>query len=61
MAVARELVREGTHVAGALHVVLAAQRVDAHAVPAELPQAIARFAIPMTIVEPWLCSVTPRP
>ena len=26
-----------------------------------LPVAIARLAMPMTIVEPWLCSVTPRP
>ena len=26
-----------------------------------LPVAIARFAIAMTMVEPWLCSVTPRP
>ncbi len=25
------------------------------------PQAIARLAMPITIVEPWLCSVTPRP
>jgi hypothetical protein len=25
------------------------------------PVAIARLAMPMTIVEPWLCSVTPRP
>ena len=26
-----------------------------------LPVAIARFAIPMTMVEPWLCSDTPSP
>ena len=26
-----------------------------------LPVHIARFAIAMTVVEPWLCSVTPRP
>ena len=26
-----------------------------------LPVAMARLAMPMTIVEPWLCSVTPRP
>ena len=26
-----------------------------------LPVAIARFAMPITIVVPWLCSVTPRP
>lgn len=26
-----------------------------------LPRAIARFAMPMTIVESWLCSVTQRP
>ena len=25
------------------------------------PVAIARLAIPITIVEPWLCSVTPSP
>lgn len=26
-----------------------------------LPVTMARFAIPITMVEPWLCSVTPRP
>ena len=26
-----------------------------------LPVAMARLAMPMTMVEPWLCSVTPRP
>ena len=26
-----------------------------------LPVAIARFAMPITMVEPWLCSVTPSP
>src|SRR5262249_40093846 len=31
VSITAELVREGAHVAGALHVVLAAQRVDAHA------------------------------
>ena len=36
VAVAGELVREGAHVAGALHVVLAAQRVDADAVAADV-------------------------
>ena len=25
------------------------------------PVAMARFAIPITIVDPWLCSVTPKP
>ena len=34
--VAAELVRERSHVAGALHVVLAAQRVDADAFPSEI-------------------------
>jgi hypothetical protein len=36
VAVAGELVREGAHVAGALHVVLPAQRVHAHAGPADV-------------------------
>ena len=36
VAVARELVREGAHVARALHVVLAAQRIDAHALAADV-------------------------
>ena len=36
MPVTRELVRKGTHVAGALHVVLAAQRVNAHARPPDV-------------------------
>ncbi|MCY1485098.1 hypothetical protein D9M68_187160 [compost metagenome] len=36
MAVARQLVRERTHVAGALHVVLTAQRVYADARPADI-------------------------
>ena len=36
MAVARQFVREGPHVAGALHVVLAAQRVHAHARAADV-------------------------
>jgi len=61
VAVAGELVREGAHVAGALHIVLAPQRIDAHTLAPTLPVAIARFAIPMTMVDPWLCSVTPRP
>ena len=26
-----------------------------------LPVSIARLAIAITVVEPWLCSVTPRP
>ncbi len=26
-----------------------------------LPVTIARLAIAITVVEPWLCSVTPRP
>ena len=61
VAIARQLVRERAHVAGALHVVLAAQRVHADAGRPMLPVAIARLAIAMTVVEPWLCSVTPRP
>ena len=61
VAIAGELVRERAHVAGALHVVLAAQRIHADAVAAELPVAMARLAMPITMVEPWLCSVTPRP
>ena len=36
VAVARQLVRERAHVAGALHVVLAAQRVHAHALAADV-------------------------
>ena len=32
----RKFVRKGTHIAGALHVVLAAQRVDAHAGAADV-------------------------
>ena len=36
MPVAGELVREGAHVAGALHVVLTAQRIDAHAFAADV-------------------------
>ena len=36
VAIARELVRERAHVAGALHVVLAAQRVHADAAPADI-------------------------
>ena len=61
MPVARKLVREGAHVARALHVVLAAQWVHADAQASDMPVAIARFAIPMRVVVPWLCSVTPRP
>ena len=26
-----------------------------------LPVAMARFAMPITMVDPWLCSVTPSP
>ena len=36
VAVARQLVREGAHVAGALHVVLAAQRIHPHAHAADV-------------------------
>ncbi len=36
MPIARELMREGTHVAGALHIVLTAQGVDAHAFAADV-------------------------
>ncbi len=36
MAIAAELVRERAHVAGALHVVLATQRIDAHAFTTEV-------------------------
>ena len=36
VAIARQLVRERAHVAGALHVVLAAQRIHAHARPADV-------------------------
>ena len=36
VAIARQFVREGAHVAGALHVVLAAQRVHADAWPADI-------------------------
>ena len=36
MAIARELVREGAHVAGALDIVLAAQRIHADAAPADI-------------------------
>jgi hypothetical protein len=36
MAVARQFVREAAHVAGALHVVLAAQRIDADALAADV-------------------------
>ena len=60
MTITRQLVRERTHVARTLNVVLTAQRIHAHTFTATLPVAIARFAIPMTIVEPWR-SVTPRP
>ena len=61
VAVAGQFVRERAHVAGALHIVLAAQRIHADASRPILPVAIARLAIAMTVVEPWLCSVTPRP
>ena len=61
VAIAGQLVRERAHVAGALHVVLAAQRVHADARRPILPVAMARLAIAITVVEPWLCSVTPRP
>ena len=61
VAVAGQLVRERAHVARTLHVVLAAERVHAHAARPMLPVTIARLAIAITIVEPWLCSVTPRP
>ncbi len=37
VAVAGELVREGPHIAGALNVVLAAQRIDPYAVAADVP------------------------
>ena len=26
-----------------------------------IPQSMAKLAMPITIVEPWLCSVTPKP
>jgi hypothetical protein len=54
-------VREAAHVARALDVVLAAQRVHADAGPADIAGAMARLAIAITVDEPWLCSVTPRP
>jgi len=61
MAIAGEFMWERAHVAGALHIVLPAQRIDADAAPPEIAVAIARLAMAMTVVEPWLCSVTPRP
>ena len=36
MAIARELMREGAHVAGALHIVLSTERIHAHAVAADI-------------------------
>ena len=54
--------RERAHVAGALHIVLAAQRIDADAVAADIAgQPWRDWPCAMTMVEPWLCSVTPRP
>jgi hypothetical protein len=61
MPVARQFVRERPHVAGALHVVLAAQRVHADAGPADIAGQHGEVGDPITVVEPWLCSVTPRP
>ena len=49
------------HVARALHVVLASSGFTPTPSRPMLPVAIAMLAIAMTIVEPWLCSVTPRP
>ena len=58
--VARQLVGKDP-VARALDVVLAAQRLTPTPGRPMLPVSMARLAMPMTIVEPWLCSVTPRP
>jgi hypothetical protein len=61
VAVAGQLVRERAHVAGALHVVLAAQRVHADARRPMIAGRHGEVGDAITVVEPWLCSVTPRP
>ena len=61
VAVGGELVREGTHVAGPLHVVLAAQRAHAHPLATQVAGGHGEIGVAITVVVPWLCSVTPSP
>ena len=61
VAVAGELVRERAHVAGALHVVLAAQRVHADALAADIAGRHGEIGDRHHGGRALACSVTPRP
>ena len=61
VAVAGKFVREAAHVAGALHVVLAAQRVHPDAGPADVAGRHREVGDGHYRRSLWLCSVTPRP
>ncbi len=62
MAIARIFMREGTHVAGALHIVLATERIDADAIAPDIAGAHGEIGHGhhhgRALAE---CSVTPRP
>ena len=59
--IARQLVRERAHVAGALHIVLAAQRVHADAATAEIAGRHGEIGDAHDRRRALACSVTPRP